>query len=579
MSMAEQPELIGDYKVIRELGRGAMGVVYLAVHPSLGRQLAIKVMARELARDPEFLERFRREGEAAAKLRHPNIVQVFDFAQRDGLYFIAMEYLGAATLKDLLLESGQLPVERACAMMDQLLSALALAHSKGIVHRDIKPANVMLTDEGSIALTDFSVAHMKESSKLTQTGAIVGTPEYMAPEQFDGVWDARSDVYATGIVFYELLTGLSPFRSATMTEVMRKQLLTVPDPPALVDFTVPQAVSQVVSQSLEKEPEKRFQSADEMRQAIAAALEETRAGASAVRDPNEPEVRPPLPAGPAPTSPSSPVAPLRSVGSPAKPPEPVPLPVPVVALPPTALPPPLTSGAEQPPALTSGLESPATAGADRRHLLLGGAGALAAMLLVAGIWSGAPKGKTDRTLLPGSTPTPLATVTAPATPQKAPTPEAEPWSLPSPLDQPGPSRRYPKEAPVYLGVGVDEVELGMSGAEIKEVWGEPSGQETALGKKVWTYGPDGSTECVLYFAKGSDELELIAFSTRTFVIEGEPHGHTGATYQNILEAFGEPTARDSESLTYDYWGVLFRFDAAGLCNYISIYEPGSFSDS
>jgi serine/threonine protein kinase len=575
MSMAEQPELIGDYKVIRELGRGAMGVVYLAVHPSLGRQLAIKVMARELARDPEFLERFRREGEAAAKLRHPNIVQVFDFAQRDGLYFIAMEYLGATTLKDLLLESGQLPVERACAMMDQLLSALALAHSKGIVHRDIKPANVMLTDEGSIALTDFSVAHMKESSKLTQTGAIVGTPEYMAPEQFDGVWDARSDVYAAGIVFYELLTGLSPFRSATMTEVMRKQLLTVPDPPALVDFTVPQAVSQVVSQSLEKEPEKRFQSADEMRQAIAAALEETRAGAAAVPYANEPEVRPPLPADPAPTSPSSPVAPLRSAGSPARPPEPVPVP-PVTT--PIPVPTPTT---QELPALTSGLELPATPGVQRHHILLGSAGAVAAMLLVAGIWWGASQGKTDQTspAPPASTPTPLATVAPTATPQKVPTPEVEPWSLPSPLDQPGPSRRYPKEAPVYPGVGVDEVELGMSGAEIKEVWGEPSGQDTASGKRIWTYGPDGSTECVLYFAKGSDELELIAFSTRTFVIEGEPYGHTGATYQNILEAFGEPTARDSESLTYDSWGVLFRFDAAGLCNYISIFEPGSLSDS
>ena len=273
--MAETPEWIGDYKVIKELGRGAMGVVYLAEHPSLGRQMALKVMARELSMDPAFLERFRREGQAAAKLRHPNIVQVFDFAQRDGVHFIAMEYLGAQTVKDLLDESGHLTVDRACGLMDDLLSALALAHGKGIIHRDIKPANIMLTDDGAAALTDFSIAHMKETSKLTQTGAIVGTPEYMAPEQFDGHWDARSDLYSAGLVFYELLTGISPFRAKTISEVMRNQLFKVPEPPCLLETDVPEPLSCVVSKVLEKEPDSRYQSATEMRLAIKAALDKT----------------------------------------------------------------------------------------------------------------------------------------------------------------------------------------------------------------------------------------------------------------------------------------------------------------
>lgn len=270
--MSDVPEAIGGYTVVRELGRGAMGVVYLAIQPGLGRQVALKVMAHELSHDPEFLERFRREGEAAAKLRHPNIVQVYDFAQLDGRYVIAMEYLGSMTMKDLLRDKGQQTLETACRMMDELLSALVLAHSKGVVHRDIKPANIMVTDEGPVALTDFSIARMKESSKLTQTGAIVGTPEYMAPEQFDGEWDARSDLYSAGLVFYELLTGLSPFRSATLTEVMRKQLLTVPDPPSMVDFTIPEAVSNVVSQALEKDPANRYASAQDMREALSIAL-------------------------------------------------------------------------------------------------------------------------------------------------------------------------------------------------------------------------------------------------------------------------------------------------------------------
>lgn len=249
-----------------------MGTVYLAFQDNLGRELAIKLMAPEFVRDEEFIERFRREGRIAAKLRHPNIVQVYDFCDREGLYFIAMEYLGSRTLKCYMREHGRVSVDDSIRLVDQLLAALDHAHRQGIVHRDIKPANVMVTDGNDAALTDFSIAQMKSASKLTQTGSVLGTPEYMAPEQFEGKTDARSDLYATGVILYEMLTGFSPFHADTIAEIMKKQLFTTPDPPTAVDFTIPEPISQVVVKSLAKNPDERYQTASDMRAAMREAL-------------------------------------------------------------------------------------------------------------------------------------------------------------------------------------------------------------------------------------------------------------------------------------------------------------------
>ncbi len=249
-----------------------MGTVYLAYQDNLGRELAIKLMAPEFVRDEEFIERFRREGRIAAKLRHPNIVQVYDFCDREGLYFIAMEYLGSRTLKNYVQDHGRVPVDDAVRLCDQLLAALDHAHRQGIVHRDIKPANVMVTDGNDAALTDFSIAQMKSASKLTQTGSVLGTPEYMAPEQFEGKTDSRSDLYATGVILYEMLTGFSPFHADTIAEIMKKQLFHAPDPPTAVDFTIPEPVSQVVVKSLAKNPDERYQNASDMRAALRHAL-------------------------------------------------------------------------------------------------------------------------------------------------------------------------------------------------------------------------------------------------------------------------------------------------------------------
>lgn len=584
MSLA--PEKIGDYQVVRELGRGGTGIVYLGLHPTLDRQVAIKVMAPELAAIPEFIERFRREGAAAARLRHPNIVQIFDFANRDGLQYIAMEYLGSRTLKDLIREGGQQPVERACAIVDELLSALSCAHANGVVHRDIKPANIMLTDAGTIALTDFSVAFIREASKLTQTGVLVGTPEYMAPEQFEGHWDARSDLYAAAIVFYELLVGFSPFRSETMTECMRKQLLERPDPPSSVDFTIPDEISRVVVRALEKRPADRFQSAEEMRGAVQQAL----LGSLKVGAPEAPEsVEPiaPAPLGvedpPAPASPMGPLTPLRSRGSatPALAPAPV---EPEVS---STLGPPLAN--PEPPR-----------GRRRQWSPL-----LALILVGAGTWLAtrsrppAPSSPVAVERLPAvtapATPGPLATP-SPATPSPAPSsPEVAPASLsatptgapPEDFFTPTPAPAvltpsatpggqlgtYPMQAEVVPGVGVGELRLGASPEEALAQWGSPLDQEPGEEMR-WTY--DG---CVLLFR--SERLTRIAITNPYFTLAESGLG-IGSPYGAVRTALGQATSEGSNDLDYDDRGIFFHFGAhepgetkeSGLCNVLNVYRPG-----
>ncbi|MBT9585960.1 serine/threonine protein kinase [bacterium] len=273
--MAEEfPETIGPYRVLRELGRGAMGTVYLARQESLARDLAVKVMAAEFTRDQEFVARFKREGLISSKLRHPNIVQVYDYSASDGLYYIAMEYVGAEDLQAYLrANGGHLPVAEVVRLMGQVLSALDCAHETGVTHRDVKPANILLSPRHDAVLTDFSIASIQEAQRLTQTGAMVGTPDYMAPEQFDAKQvDNRSDLYAVGAVIYEMLTGQRPFHGDTVVQIMKAQLMHTPEAPHLVNPEVPEDLSKVVMKSLEKPPELRYQSASEMRQALYDAV-------------------------------------------------------------------------------------------------------------------------------------------------------------------------------------------------------------------------------------------------------------------------------------------------------------------
>lgn len=250
-----------------------MGVVYLGLHENLGRKLAIKVMSKDYAHNTEFVERFKREGQIAAKLRHPYIVQVYDFAIHEGTPFIAMEYLGSRTLKSHIHELKRVPIAEAVRLTDQLLDGLEHAHSHGIIHRDIKPANVMVTDAGNAALTDFSISYLASANQLTQTGTTLGTPEYMAPEQLDGRHYENSDVYATAVMLYEMVTGISPFRAESLSQVMKKQLFEMPAPPDSLDFAIPEALSHVIMKALAKNTNDRYPNAKEMRAALREAMQ------------------------------------------------------------------------------------------------------------------------------------------------------------------------------------------------------------------------------------------------------------------------------------------------------------------
>lgn len=264
------PDSLGGHKILKELGRGAVGVVYLARQESLQRLLAIKVLFFTQTRDADFIERFRREGQIAARLRHPNIVQVFDFCDTDDKFYIAMEYIGPRNLKDVIVEAGgKLSQAQALKYTDNLLSGLHHAHVLGIVHRDVKPANVLISDSDQAVLTDFSIAQMASSSRITQTGTMMGTPEYMCPELFDAKYvDGRADAYACGLMLYEMLTGTNPFARESVPQVLKAQLFDIPSPPHVLDPNISVALSDIIMKSLSKSANDRFKDAEEMRQAL-----------------------------------------------------------------------------------------------------------------------------------------------------------------------------------------------------------------------------------------------------------------------------------------------------------------------
>ena len=266
--MIEPGDNFGGFRLIRELGSGATGRVYLAEQTNLGRECALKILAPELVKDQTFLERFRREGRIAASLRHAGIVRIFDLVECESGFALAMDYIEGQELQQLLSSDNKLPQDVALDIISKVLDALDYAHGKGVVHRDIKPANILLEQDGSVFLTDFSIARMAGGEKLTQTGTVIGTPEYMAPEQFDGKEvDARADVYATALILYEMLAGTNPFRGETLAEIIKKQVLT--EPPPLQDLVdVPADLANMVHKGLCKSPDERFQTACEMNQAL-----------------------------------------------------------------------------------------------------------------------------------------------------------------------------------------------------------------------------------------------------------------------------------------------------------------------
>jgi serine/threonine protein kinase len=257
----------GRYRVDAELGRGGMARVYHATDTVLGRPVAVKVLAAQYAGDANFVTRFRREAQAAARLNHPNLVQVYDTGSDDGVHYIVMEYVEAKTLADYLSGGGRIMPDRAVELAEAVCDALGVAHSQGVIHRDVKPANVMVTRGGQVKVTDFGIARVTTNETVEQTAAVLGTASYLSPEQAQGGQiDQRSDLYSLGCVLYEMLTGRPPFTADSPVAVASRHVLEQPVPPSRVNADVSPELDAVVMRALAKNPENRYQSAAEMKE-------------------------------------------------------------------------------------------------------------------------------------------------------------------------------------------------------------------------------------------------------------------------------------------------------------------------
>ncbi|MFJ5175161.1 Stk1 family PASTA domain-containing Ser/Thr kinase [Streptomyces griseoviridis] len=286
--MEEPRRLGGRYELGHVLGRGGMAEVYLAHDTRLGRTVAVKTLRADLARDPSFQARFRREAQSAASLNHPAIVAIYDTGEDyiDGVSipYIVMEYVDGSTLRELLHSGRKLLPERAMEMTIGILQGLEYAHRSGIVHRDIKPANVMLTRNGQVKVMDFGIARAMGDSgmTMTQTSAVIGTAQYLSPEQAKGEQvDARSDLYSTGCLLYELLTVRPPFVGDSPVAVAYQHVREEPQAPSVFDTEITPEMDAIVLKALVKDPDYRYQSADEMRQDIEACLDGQPVGATA----------------------------------------------------------------------------------------------------------------------------------------------------------------------------------------------------------------------------------------------------------------------------------------------------------
>lgn len=268
--MSDQ-EIAGRYRIQGRLGFGGMSTVHLAFDQRLERRVAVKLLAEHLAEDPTFVSRFQREAQAAARLIHPNIVQVFDSGQdeRTGQYFIVMEYIEGQSCAEILRDDGWLEVDEAVGIVEQACEGLYYAHRHGVVHRDVKPGNLLRAREGEVKLADFGIAKATEQSSITQVGSVLGTAAYLAPEQARGEEAGpRADLYALGVVTYQLISGRLPYEATSLTELALKQQQ---EEPALLDTLVAAVtpeLAEAVAIALALDPRERYESAREMGRAL-----------------------------------------------------------------------------------------------------------------------------------------------------------------------------------------------------------------------------------------------------------------------------------------------------------------------
>jgi len=264
---------LGKYEIQAEIGRGGMGAVYRGYDPDLERSVAVKVLAPHLVWEKEFVQRFLREARAAARLNHPHIVTIYDVGQQGERYYFVMEHLEGQTLTELIHQRGPLAPDEALALLRPLAAALDEAHRAGLVHRDVKPANVIVSPTGQVKLTDFGIARAAQETRLTDTGAIVGTPDYMSPEQAKGLAiDARSDQYSLAVAAFEMLSGEAPFQADSTLALLHKIVYEPPPPISRLQPHLPAGVEAALEKALAKEPGERYDTAGEFVETLARAL-------------------------------------------------------------------------------------------------------------------------------------------------------------------------------------------------------------------------------------------------------------------------------------------------------------------
>jgi serine/threonine protein kinase len=280
-------KVLGNYRVIKKIGEGGMGEVYLSRDMTLERDVAIKVISPELARNPNLMARFRVEAIAQARLNFPNIVTIHSFEQLGDTYYIVMEYVDGKTLKNIIKESPKMPVQRVLKIFSGLLEGMAYAHKKGVLHRDIKPANIFVAADETVKIADFGIAKVSGIDGLTRVGSTVGTPLYSSPEQIRGEKvGPEADIYSIGVTLYEALTGVQPFKTGSGSdfEIQKAHLEVIPGKPSTINSTVSPALDAVIMKSISKSPAQRYRSAEAFKKAIDQFSAEEKPSAAPVFD-------------------------------------------------------------------------------------------------------------------------------------------------------------------------------------------------------------------------------------------------------------------------------------------------------